>query len=383
MLADMRSVKMMGLTRLFMFMVQELRVHETKQMAGFRWYIVWQNVVQNFPSAIAPPLTFSIYAIQAIVRGKDSISTTQAFTSLSIISLLTGPASKLLSAVSSTAAAVGCFDRIQKFLLCPSREDTRRLRQSSTIPSKCAIQQPDTMSIEHLVMGVTTSKPSTSSVAIFLEDVDIRPVASAEIVLHGASFEVNSKSLTMIIGPVGSGKTTLLKAILGEAHCESGVISVSSRHIAFCAQTPWLPNTTIRNAVCGYSDRASFDEEWYSVTLQACALDQDLASLPHGDETMIGSGSTMLSGGQQHRVALARALYARAKIVILDDVLSALDTNTTDTVMKRLFGISGLFKRIGSTVVLVTHASQCQNNPMSRKLLTQPKLNTWHMPIRS
>lgn len=99
-----------------------------------------------------------------------------------------------------------------------------------------------------------------------------------------------------------------------------------------------------------------FDVEWYLATLHACALDRGLDLLKEGDQTRIGSDSTVLSGGQKHRVALARAIYAQPKVIILDDVLSALDRRTQNAVVTRLFGERGLLRKTRTTTVLMTHA---------------------------
>jgi ABC-type multidrug transport system ATPase subunit len=72
--------------------------------------------------------------------------------------------------------------------------------------------------------------------------------------------------------------------------------------------------------------------------------------------TLVGSAGISLSGGQKQRVALARALYSRKKLVILDDVFSGLDAETEEQVFTRLFGAKGLFRKMGTTVLLVTHA---------------------------
>jgi len=64
-----------------------------------------------------------------------------------------------------------------------------------------------------------------------------------------------------------------------------------------------------------------------------------------------------LSGGQKHRLALARALYSKCDILVLDDILSALDMRTEKIIVDKLFGSKGLFKKYGSTVIMVTHAS--------------------------
>jgi ATP-binding cassette subfamily C (CFTR/MRP) protein 1 len=72
--------------------------------------------------------------------------------------------------------------------------------------------------------------------------------------------------------------------------------------------------------------------------------------------TPVGSAGISLSGGQKQRLALARAVYARKEIIILDDVFSGLDAETEDHVFTRLFGTEGLLRQMGTTVLLVTHA---------------------------
>ena len=360
MLADMRSVKMMGLSRMLTSMIQDQRVSETYRMAGYRWSIVWQNVVQNLPWALAPALTFAVYAIQATVQGTESIGTTKAFASLSIITLLTNPAAKLLSAVPSTASSVGCFDRIQKFLVTPPREDHRHIHMPSS--NSCRVEDSNRSTIDDVELACITLQRSDhehmNNVAVSVTDADFRPVGSAGLILRNITFSAAPGSLTMIIGPVASGKTTLLKAILGEVACVRGSVSVMSPRIAFCAQTPWLPNFTIRQAICATKSDELIDEDWYRTVLQACALDHDISLFLEGDQTQIGSGSTILSGGQKNRVALARAVYARGEVVILDNVLSALDTITKETVLERLFGKRGLFRKLSSTVLFATDARQ-------------------------
>lgn len=361
-LAGMKSVKMMGLSRLLTTLVQDQRVEETHRMARFRWSIVTQNMVQNLPWFVAPALTFVIYAAQAIVRGRPSIDTTQAFTSLSIITLLTNPAAKLLSAIPSTAASTGCFERIQAFLLAAPRTDQRITTYSSS--PTASVTEPQEVDLGDVELtGLPQERSSDRSAgptAVSVKHLFVRPAPSTAVILKEVNCVIPRKSLTMIVGQVASGKTTLLKAILGELSPEpGGSIHVASRRIALAAQMPWLPNTTIRKAVVGLGEvEAKFDHDWYSKTLFACALDRDIGLLQEGDATPIGGASTVLSGGQKHRVALARAVYSRAPIMLLDDVLSALDPNTQVTVMSRLFGKSGLLRGTDVTVLLVTHASE-------------------------
>ncbi|KND90065.1 Multidrug resistance-associated protein 1 [Tolypocladium ophioglossoides CBS 100239] len=359
MLTGIRSIRMMGLGRLLTSVVQDLRVEETHKMAGFRWNIVWQNTVQNLPWALAPALTFVVYAAKA-----TSIDTTTAFTSLSIITLLTDPAAKLLSAIPSTAASIGCLDRVQKFLVASPKTDDRQVQGVSGVgipPRRSASSNVEGIELSS-VKSRGKSTASTRELAIALDGVDARPVGAADLVLRDITCEIPSGSITMVIGPVASGKSTLLKTILGEAVTERGSVTVAHRRIAFCSQSPWLPSTSIKQAICGpFRDDDGFDGEFYQAVVKACALEHDLAQLPEGDNTPLGSGSTVLSGGQKQRVALARALYARAEIMLLDDVISALDRNTQRTVVEGLFGPAGICKTLRSTVILATHASKFLN----------------------
>ena len=98
---------------------------------------------------------------------------------------------------------------------------------------------------------------------------------------------------------------------------------------------------------------APYDAAFYARVLSACALEADLAILPGGDMTEIGERGVNLSGGQKARVALARACYAKARVVLLDDVLSAVDAEVGAHLMTKC--IEGLLRENGATVVLVTH----------------------------
>ncbi|PYH49541.1 putative ATP-binding cassette transporter [Aspergillus saccharolyticus JOP 1030-1] len=353
-LTEIQTVKRMGLSRPLTRIIQEKRVSETRQMSSFRWNFVWQNMIQNMPWALAPALTFAAFVAQG-----HSLDFTKTFTSLSIITLLTNPAAKLLSAIPSTASSLGCFDRIQDFLLIPADTDSRKDDQSEKMSDSVSTQMRINASEQYLLRTKIPSK--MRSAVVDFENADIRPVLASKVLLKGINFQAPRGTFSTIRGPVGSGKSTLLRAILGQAVCETGSIKVATRQIAYCAQRPWLPSTTIRNAICGIvttgTERSQpFDSGWYQTALHACALDQDLQSLPEGDGMQISSGlGTSLSGGQMARIALARAVYAKKDLVLLDDVLSALDSNTKSLVLERLFGKQGVFRRLNSTVIFVTH----------------------------
>ncbi|KAL0941722.1 ABC bile acid [Colletotrichum truncatum] len=157
------------------------------------------------------------------------------------------------------------------------------------------------------------------------------------------------QGLTVVFGKVGSGKSALLQSILGELDRQMGDVIIPTEPIGYCAQTPWLQHMNIRDNIL-FS--APFDATRYTQVLDACALLPDLANFKHGDLSDMGENGIGLSGGQRARVALARAVYSQSRVLLLDDPLAALDHNTAEFIVKKLF--QGPLVE-GRTVVLVTH----------------------------
>jgi len=99
-------------------------------------------------------------------------------------------------------------------------------------------------------------------------------------------------------------------------------------------QSPWIQHGTIEeNILFGLP----MDRERYDDTLQACALEMDIAQLDYGDQTEIGERGINLSGGQKQRIQLARAVYQNCDIYLLDDIFSALDAHTGSKIFQVCF----------------------------------------------
>ncbi|KAE8143534.1 P-loop containing nucleoside triphosphate hydrolase protein [Aspergillus pseudotamarii] len=181
------------------------------------------------------------------------------------------------------------------------------------------------------------------------------------------------KELSIITGATGMGKSLMLRTILGECRIQSGILRrpipasydeiygeaattqqrwVIDHAVAFVPQLPWHEAATIRqNILFGLP----LEPGRYRSVLHACALTQDLEHLEHGDLTDIGSNGCKLSGGQKARVALARALYSRAGILLLDDIFSAVDIHTARHIFRH--ALTGDLAE-GRTRILVTHHVQ-------------------------
>ncbi|KAF7303886.1 ATP-dependent bile acid permease [Mycena indigotica] len=192
--------------------------------------------------------------------------------------------------------------------------------------------------------------------------------------LSNVTVEFPMGELSLICGRVGSGKSLLLLGLLGEAdvidghvicpHSSPDFIAKSlQKHIAadewivsgscaYVPQTAWLRNQSIReNILFGLPHSV----ERYMKTLEACALIPDLDIFEYGDLTEIGERGITLSTGQKARISLARAVYSRASILLLDDVLSAVDVHTAHKIYHGCLKGELMHQR---TVLLVSHHLQ-------------------------
>ena len=164
--------------------------------------------------------------------------------------------------------------------------------------------------------------------------------------LSEINFKINSGQSLGIIGSVGSGKSTILELIVRNYDPDSGKILIDNknlkdhnievirRDIGYVPQTTFLFSDTIYNNInFGNINSKAEDIQYYSKI--ACIHD-DIMSFPKKYASMLGERGINLSGGQKQRLAIARALIKKPQILILDDSLSALDTETEHNVIKNL-----------------------------------------------
>ncbi len=164
--------------------------------------------------------------------------------------------------------------------------------------------------------------------------------------LSEIDFKINAGQSLGIIGSVGSGKSTVLELIVRNYDPDSGKILIDNkklkdhnievirRDIGYVPQTTFLFSDTIYNNInFGNINSKAEDIQYYSKI--ACIHD-DIMSFPKKYASMLGERGINLSGGQKQRLAIARALIKKPQILILDDSLSALDTETEHNVIKNL-----------------------------------------------
>ncbi|KJX98614.1 ABC transporter like protein [Zymoseptoria brevis] len=287
--------------------------------------------------------------------GQD-LTFAEAFTIVTVIDLEIRPLNHMFALPSQIFSVIGCFSRLQDFLLLEEDDTTAPHRPSRYQPTKATDDHGPGLPLEQTDLTDNRSVSTTpahgprSSIAVSLEHASFSNsdgVATSD----NCNILFERGSVSMVVGPTGSGKSSLLRAIAGDMMITSGQIHVTGGAIALCEQVLWLQNLSIRDYVVG---KSVVDDAWLDVVLQACALNSDIAALPQRELAMIGSAGVALSGGQKKRVALARAIYSRCPLLLLDDILSGLDRTTTDEVLEGLLGRSGLLRCTGITVIMTT-----------------------------
>ncbi len=196
--------------------------------------------------------------------------------------------------------------------------------------------------------------------AIRFRELDFAYEAAREPALAGIDLSVETGSTVAVVGHTGAGKSTLLSLVPRLIDPPDGQLTVDGidirrlpladlrRAIAMVPQETILFSTTIRDNIA-YGRPEAGDEAILRAAGLA-GLDRDLGSFPQGLATMVGERGITLSGGQKQRVALARAILREPKILLLDDCLSAVDTETEQRILRNLRTVFP-----GRTVLQVSH----------------------------
>lgn len=277
-------------------------------------------------------ITAISFFFYTVVEKKPLLPST-AFTALTLIGLLRIPLDRIAVAVAQLQQAKTSIDRIQAFFDGHEVEISTEFSDDQYKPyigfSNATVSWEDGfLSTKESVLG--------SSPCFQLVDIDV---------------DFHKGGLNIITGPTGSGKSTLLMGLLEELSLLEGRIHLPRYDgIAYCAQEAWLLNKTVKENIYFFS---RWDDDRYQAVIEACALTRDLETLPEGDQTSVADRGLALSGGQKQRISLARAVYSKAKVLLLDDCLSAVDSNTAQHIFTRLFFGPLMVNR---TTILVTHS---------------------------
>ncbi|KAL2856233.1 P-loop containing nucleoside triphosphate hydrolase protein [Aspergillus pseudodeflectus] len=321
-LNNIKSIKLYAWNTAFMNKLSHIRndlelntlrkIGATQSIANFTW--------QSTPFLVS----CSCFTVFVLIEDRP-LTTAIVFPALTLFNLLTFPLAMLPMVITSIIEASVAVTRLTDYFMAEEL-------------------QSDAVKFEDSVTHIGD------------ESVRIRDASFSwnrykdELVLENIDLSCRKGELSCIVGRVGSGKSSLLQALLGDLWKTEGEVVVRGR-IAYVAQSAWVMNASVReNIVFGHR----WDPQFYDLTVEACALIDDFKNLPDGDQTEVGERGISLSGGQKARLTLARAVYARADIYLLDDVLSAVDQHVGRHLINRVLGRNGILN--SKTRILATNA---------------------------
>ncbi|CAE7095301.1 unnamed protein product [Rhizoctonia solani] len=294
------------------FIRRILTVRNEQELKMLRKIGVTTAVSTTLWTGIPLLVAFGSFATAAYTGGKP-LTADVIFPCISLFNLLQFPLAMFASITSQLVEAAVAVTRLRKFLL------SEELQADARIIDDGEVGEGDTV--------------------LEIKGGDFKWSKTAEVpVLQHIDLSVRKGELIGILGRVGSGKTSLMSAVVGEMIRADGTVKVNGK-IAYAPQNAWIMNATIRENIL-FSHR--YDEEFYNVVLDACALRPDLALFKDGDLTEVGEKGITLSGGQRARISLARTVYARADLYLLDDPLAAVDAHVARHVFDRVIGPNGL-----------------------------------------
>jgi len=263
----------------------------------------------NSPADLAPVATFAVFVIIAVVQHDHSLLTAQAFTTLSLVSLLTSPALAFIQAVPSIIQCIGCFNRIQEYCSAPPASLLTAPEVATPAPSVLttgdlaeildASREGSAINLQTLSQEIPDVNFTLSQHLVSFRNCSFGWTKTDGPILKDITVDIETNFMTMIVGSIGSGKSTFLESVLGETLELQGHTLRSGASIAYCSQTAWLTNQSVRSNIVGAAD---IDEDWYASVLWACGLESDFAQMAQGDRTNVGSNGVNLSGGQKQRI---------------------------------------------------------------------------------
>ncbi|RCK65365.1 Metal resistance protein YCF1 [Candida viswanathii] len=277
-------------------------------------FMAFTNFTWNLAPFLVSCSTFAVF----VWTSKKSLSTDLVFPALALFNLLSFPLAVVPMVITNIVEAQVAIGRLTKFLT------------SSELQTDAVIKVPRAQKVGD----------AAASIKMVLFMVQAKGEQNYKVALSNINLSAKKGHLDCIIGKVGSGKSSIIQAFLGDLYKLDGEVTLHGK-VAYVSQVPWIINGTVKdNILFGHK----YDAHFYDLVLKACALTVDLSILPKGDRTEVGEKGISLSGGQKARLSLARAVYARADVYLLDDPLSAVDEHVSTHLTDHVLGPNGLLK---------------------------------------
>jgi ATP-binding cassette subfamily C protein len=209
--------------------------------------------------------------------------------------------------------------------------------------------------------AIAAEKPIRFKTELTLHGISFAYPMTERRALHDIEFSIRRGESVGIVGSTGAGKSTLLDIILGLLEPDAGELLVDGKSIkndmgrwqrlvGYVPQMVFLLDDSLkRNIALGVPDN-EIDQSRVNAVIRTTQLEDVVAGLPAGIDTVVGERGIRLSGGQRQRVAIARALYHRPEVLVLDEATAALDNRTELYLSEAVQKLSGAM-----TLVIVAH----------------------------
>lgn len=282
-------------------------------------------------SSILLVLTFSVFKVL-----NNQLTIGDAFIFVSYTSMIVWPLRHLGRIIADLGKVSIALDRIIEILQLP---------------------------LENLSIGLNPEIKGNIS----LKNVKFKYSDSNQHVLRGVDMEIKAGETIAILGPTGSGKSSLVHLLLGLYDYDSGQIlldgvelkMISKEHlrnnVAIVLQEPFLFSKSIKDNIIIAKPDANSKQIEHAVRI--AHMERVISGFDQGFETMVGERGATLSGGQQQRMAIARTLISESPIIIFDDSLSAVDTETDASIREKL---SQIDKK--TTTIIITQRTTSSSN---------------------
>jgi ABC-type multidrug transport system fused ATPase/permease subunit len=265
------------------------------------------------------------------------------------------------------------FTTLVIFLAAGSRLAPAVLRvQQGSMQLRTGIGQagPTLDLIERLGKGSVREDMPDSSLELqhegFTPEVSIRDISfqypnTGEFALRNVTLNIQAGSTVAIVGPSGAGKTTLIDVLLGVITPDSGTVFISGKHpleaaanwpgaISYVPQSVSMSSGSIReNVALGYELKDASNELVFEA-LKVAQLTSFVENLPHGLDTKVGQSGGFISGGQKQRIGVARAMFTKPLLLVLDEATSSLDSETEAALSEAIQSLRG-----STTVIMIAH----------------------------
>lgn len=345
-LSGIRIIKFNAWEKPFHKQIDYIRGKEMAALTKMAYVIAigFSLILMSAP-IIQPILVFATY----VYSSSQDITAAKAFTVIALFNIMRFPFAFLPMGLVQFAQAKIASGRITKYLTLPRLSPYIDYKEDGSLKEGEIVIDNATFAWSRpREDSSATDNKKTNEDENLSKELEEKQSSVHRPILTDISCQIPQGSCVAVVGGVGSGKSSFLSAITGEMELLDGSVSIGNslqetnkKLIAYSPQTPFITNETLRlnilfNRNDDGEDQDHYNKTFYNKVLEAACLSEDLSILPSGDLTEIGERGINLSGGQKSRVALARCMYSRASVWLMDDPLSAVDAHVGQKLMQSI-----------------------------------------------